>query len=148
MELLFTKGTTYIFDTAYGAEHSIIKIDETHYINAYYNGKGITTILKLTGNTISKENSFEFYNPILIWLDEYVATPVEKTVIKVNLEIFNTSSSKYILEIFKKMKALHVEKKDIVVEWYYDEDDEEMMETGEDYEDVTGLPFKILQIEE
>ncbi len=106
-----------------------------------------TGILEISGRSIP-ENSFEFYNPILIWLDEYVATPVEKTVIKVNLEYFNTSSSKYILEIFKKMKALHVEKKDIVVEWYYDEDDEEMMETGEDYEDVTGLPFKILQIEE
>jgi hypothetical protein len=34
------------------------------------------------------------------------------------------------------------------VEWYYEEDDEEMMETGEDYEDVSGLPFEIIAIEE
>ena len=45
-------------------------------------------------------------------------------------------------------QILHTEEKNITVEWYHDEDDEEMMETGEDYEDVTGLPFEIISMEE
>lgn len=106
-----------------------------------------TGIIEVGGRSIP-ENSFEFYNPLLIWLDEYTSNPAAKTIVKIKLEYFNTSSSKYILEIFKKVKVLHTEEKDITVEWYHDEDDEEMMETGEDYQDVTGLPFEIIPIEE
>ena len=104
-------------------------------------------VIEVGGRSIP-ENSFEFYNPLLTWLDEYTSNPAAKTVVKIKLEYFNTSSSKYILEIFKKVKVIHTEEKDIIVEWYHDEDDEEMMETGEDYEDVTGLPFEIIAIEE
>ena len=65
-----------------------------------------------------------------------------------NLEYFNTSSSKYILEILKRVKNVMNDGHDVLVEWYYEEDDEEMMETGEDYEDVSGLPFSLISVEE
>ncbi len=104
--------------------------------------------LELSGRSIP-ENSFEFYNPLLEWLGEYAKTPKEETVLKVYLEYFNTSSSKYILEVLKKLKeVLKVDGVQVKVDWCYDEDDEEMMETGEDYEDVTGLEFDYHEIEE
>ncbi len=104
-------------------------------------------ILKLEGRSIP-ENTFEFFTPVLNWLDAYVNSSPDKIVAKINLEYFNTSSSKYILEILKKLKVFKVEGKEVLVEWYYEEDDEEMMETGEDYEDVSGLPFEIISFEE
>jgi len=104
-------------------------------------------ILKLDGRSIP-ENTFEFFTPVLNWLDEYVSSAPDKVVAKINLEYFNTSSSKYILEILKRLKVILGEGKDVLVEWYYEEDDEEMMETGEDYEDVSGLPFEIISFEE
>ncbi len=104
--------------------------------------------LELSGRSIP-ENSFEFYNPLLEWLGEYAKNPKEETVLKVYLEYFNTSSSKYILEVLKKLKeVLKVDGVQVKVDWCYDEDDEEMMETGEDYEDVTGLEFDYHEIEE
>lgn len=104
--------------------------------------------LELSGRSIP-ENSFEFYNPILEWLMEYAKNPKKKTVLKVYLEYFNTSSSKYILEVLKKLKdVLKADGAQVLVEWCYDEDDEEMMETGEDYEDVTELEFEYKEIEE
>lgn len=104
-------------------------------------------ILEIWGRSIP-ENSFEFYNPLLVWLDEYTAEPKEKTVMQIKLEYFNTSSSKYILEVLKKLNIIEEKETEVLVEWYYDEDDEEMMETGEDYEDVTGLTFKLIEMEE
>ncbi|RLD44866.1 MAG: nuclear pore complex subunit [Bacteroidetes bacterium] len=104
-------------------------------------------ILKLEGRSIP-ENTFEFFTPVLNWLDAYVNSSPDKIVAKINLEYFNTSSSKYILEILKKLKVFKVEGTEVLVEWYYEEDDEEMMETGEDYEDVSGLPFEIISFEE
>jgi len=104
--------------------------------------------LELSGRSIP-ENSFEFYNPLLEWLGEYAKAPKDQTVLKVYLEYFNTSSSKYILEVLKKLKeVLKAEGVKVKVDWCYDEDDEEMMETGEDYEDVTGLEFDYHEIEE
>jgi len=105
-----------------------------------------TGILKLEGRSIP-ENTFEFFTPVLNWLDEFAAVAPDKVVAKINLEYFNTSSSKYILEVLKRLKTYLNDGKDVLVEWYYEEDDEEMMETGEDYEDVSGLPFEIISFE-
>ena len=107
----------------------------------------ISGVLKLSGRSIP-ENTFEFFNAVLIWLDEFSVQAPDKVIAKINLEYFNTSSSKYILEILKRLKSVLKDDKDVLVEWYYEEDDEEMMETGEDYEDVSGLPFEIISIEE
>ncbi|MBN2745945.1 MAG: DUF1987 domain-containing protein [Bacteroidales bacterium] len=104
-------------------------------------------ILEISGRSIP-ENTFEFFNPVLLWLEAYSQVAGEKTVINVKLEYFNTSSSKYILEIFKRLRSLLNDGKDVNVKWYYEEDDEEMMETGEDYQDVSGLDFEIIPIEE
>ncbi len=106
-----------------------------------------TGILEISGRSIP-ENTFEFFNPVLLWLDEYSKNALDETTINVNLEYFNTSSSKYILEVFKRLKGLINDGKEVFVKWYYEEDDEEMMETGEDYEDVSGLPFEIIALEE
>lgn len=103
--------------------------------------------LEINGRSIP-ENTFEFFNPVLTWLDEYASSPKDETVIHVNLEYFNTSSSKYILEIFKRLKKVTNDGHDVLVKWYYEEDDEEMMETGEDYEDVSGLNFEIIEVAE
>jgi hypothetical protein len=105
-------------------------------------------MLELSGRSIP-ENSFEFYNPLIEWLNEYTAVALDLTKIKVYLEYFNTSSSKYILEVLKKLKEINeIAGKEVSVEWCYDEGDDEMMETGEDYEDVTGLQFTYTEMEE
>lgn len=114
----------------------------------YVNFDATTGQLELSGRSIP-ENSFEFYNPLLEWLIAYGPVALPTTNIKVYLEYFNTSSSKYILEVLKRLKDINeLEGKEVKVEWCYDEDDEEMMETGEDYEDVTGLDFTYTEIEE
>ena len=34
------------------------------------------------------------------------------------------------------------------VNWYYEEDDEDMLEAGEDYEAIVSIPFDKISIEE
>ncbi|HAG16598.1 MAG TPA: nuclear pore complex subunit [Bacteroidales bacterium] len=112
------------------------------------NFNAVSGMLELSGRSIP-ENSFEFYNPLIEWLNEYTTVALDLTKIKVYLEYFNTSSSKYILEVLKKLKEINeIAGKEVSVEWCYDEGDDEMMETGEDYEDVTGLQFTYTEMEE
>jgi hypothetical protein len=80
------------------------------------------------------------------WLDDYVKSPQETTKVQVRFEYFNTSSSKCILDIFKRLGVLPKNGKKIEVTWYYEEDDEDMQEAGEDYSDILGLPFTIKQV--
>ncbi len=79
-------------------------------------------------------------------MDEYAKAAKEKTVVSIQLEYFNTSSSKCILDVFKKLENLKKGKSDVVINWYYEEDDEDMLEAGEDYESIIKVPFKMIEI--
>lgn len=104
-------------------------------------------IFKLEGRSIP-ENSVEFYKPLVDWLDNYKESPLPKTVVEVKLEYFNTSSSKCILDVFKKLEVIHKAKNDVDIKWYYEEDDEDMLEAGEDYESIIRVPFEMIEIVE
>ncbi len=104
-------------------------------------------LVEIKGRSIP-ENSIEFYKPLVDWLEQYSGTPAEKTVVNIHLEYFNTSSSKCILDVFKKLETIHKAKNDVVVNWYYEEDDEDMLEAGEDYESIIRIPFKMIEVED
>ncbi len=106
-----------------------------------------TGIIEVKGRSIP-ENSIEFYKPIVDWLEEYASSPQSVTEVNIELEYFNTSSSKCILDVFKKLEAIHRNKHDVVINWYYEEDDEDMLEAGEDYQSILKIPFKMIEIEE
>lgn len=89
------------------------------------------------------ENSIEFYKPLIEWLEEYSKTPHSLTDIDIELEYFNTSSSKCILDLFKKLEGIYQNGNEVVINWYYEEDDEDMLEAGEDYQSIIKVPFRM-----
>tara|TARA_B100000768_G_scaffold122229_1_gene113134 strand:+ start:2502 stop:2876 length:375 start_codon:yes stop_codon:yes gene_type:complete len=101
--------------------------------------------LLLKGRSIP-ENSIEFYKPLIEWLESYSESPNSTTVLSVQLEYFNTSSSKCILDVFKKLES--ISGSEITVKWHYEEDDEDMLEAGEDYEAIIDLAFEMIEVEE
>src|SRR3989339_290680 len=103
--------------------------------------------IEIKGRSIP-ENSIEFYKPLVDWLEQYGAAPQKLTEVNVQLEYFNTSSSKCILDVFKKLEAIHKSGNEVIINWYYEEDDEDMLEAGEDYQSIIRIPFKMIEIEE
>lgn len=103
-------------------------------------------VMELKGRSIP-ENSIEFYKPVVDALDEYSKSPKEVTKVNIQLEYFNTSSSKCILDLFKKLETIHKEGKEVVINWHYEEDDEDMLEAGEDYQAIIKVPFKMIEVE-
>ncbi len=103
--------------------------------------------LEIKGRSIP-ENSIEFYKPLIEALEKYATRPQSNTNVNIQLEYFNTSSSKCILDVFKKLEAIHKNGNEIVINWHYEEDDEDMLEAGEDYQAIINVPFKMIQIEE
>jgi len=102
--------------------------------------------LEIKGKSIP-ENSIEFYKPVYDWLDTYTTQPKDQTLLTVQLEYFNTSSSKCLLDLFRKLENIHSSSKGKVnVKWLYEEDDEDIMEAGDDYQTIVKLPFSIEKI--
>jgi hypothetical protein len=103
--------------------------------------------LLIQGRSIP-ENSIEFYKPLVDLLESYTSTPKEQTKVDIVLEYFNTSSSKCILDVFKKLEKINADGNDVTINWHYEEDDEDMFEAGEDYQAIINIPFKMIEIEE
>lgn len=88
------------------------------------------------------EDVKEFYEPILSWLKEYKNQANEETLFEMKMEYFNTASSKMILEMLEVLRDIYLSGKKVIVHWYYNEDDLDMHEDGEDYADMVDIPFK------
>ena len=114
--------------------------EKTPYIELDLGG-----VLTFKGRSIP-EDSISFYAPILNWVKEYSINPSNNTQINIELEYFNTSSSKCLLDVFKAVKPL-TDKSEIIVNWHYEDDDEDMLEAGEDYEAISGLTFKMVKVD-
>jgi hypothetical protein len=99
-------------------------------------------VFEISGRSIP-ENAYEFFKPVLDWLDVYSLAPKEKTILKVYLEYYNTSSSKYYLDIFKKFEIIYKNNHEVLIEWYYeqDEEDDDMLKAGNDFGSIIRVPF-------
>jgi hypothetical protein len=83
-------------------------------------------VLEIKGRSIP-ENSIEFYKPLVDALDKYSSSSKPATTVNIQLEYFNTSSSKCILDVFKKLETIHKSGSAVTINWYYEEDDEDML---------------------
>lgn len=90
------------------------------------------------------ENAVEFYRSLIDWSLEYARNPQQKTTINIELEHFNTSSSKCLINFLKNLELIHRSEKEVLINWYYEEDDEELMEAGELFQEITGLPVTMI----
>tara|TARA_B110000046_G_scaffold157892_1_gene169530 strand:- start:9707 stop:10090 length:384 start_codon:yes stop_codon:yes gene_type:complete len=103
--------------------------------------------LLIQGRSIP-ENSIDFYKPLVDILEKYTENVKPATRVDIVLEYFNTSSSKCILDVFKKLEKINEAGGGVAINWHYEEDDEDMLEAGEDYQAIINIPFKMVEIEE
>jgi hypothetical protein len=97
-------------------------------------------VFEFSGKSVP-EDAAKFYEPVLAWIDGFVQEqPLEKTIVTFRMGYFNTTTSKIILGIVQKLAKI---KKEVVIKWYYAEEDEEMQEYGEVLEEITRLKFEM-----
>lgn len=91
----------------------------------------------------SPDNSVAFYQPLLKILNSIKAT---RGGIKADFKMtmFNTSSAKCIFDILKRLKAMEEQGLRIVINWHYEEDDDDMLECGEDFQDLLDGKFNFV----
>lgn len=98
--------------------------------------------LEFSGISIP-EDAAQFYQPIMDWLDDFSKNPVNGSNFVFKLEYFNTASSKVILDILLKIDEINEDKNGLKVTWYFEEDDEDMEEAGEEYSELVEVDFDL-----
>jgi hypothetical protein len=91
-----------------------------------------------------------FYGEILRWMDDYSRYLLESqnspdpVVFNFDLEYFNSSSAKYILDFCKQVASVRSKGKSIEVKWKYEEDDIDILEAGKEMSRISKLPFEFV----
>lgn len=104
-------------------------------------------VINITGRSIP-EHPREFYKPIMDWIDAYLQDPAPVTTINFKVDYFNSSSFKLLIIVFEKFCSLASKGKQVSVNWYYEDDDEEMKDTGEEFQRTVKIPFTYIPVEE
>ena len=100
--------------------------------------------LKLEGKSIP-EDAAKLFNPLIGFADQL---EVSRVVLNINLIYFNTASSKKIMELLRHLDANN-KIEEILVNWYFEEGDEDSVETAEIYEEsLLRTDFRYIELAE
>jgi hypothetical protein len=103
--------------------------------------------MKLEGRCFH-DNTVIFFREINEWLDTYLKTDFGTITFDNAISYFNSSTTKLIFSMLTKMDKYSIGANKVVVNWIAFEDNEVMIECGEDFKlELENLEFNIVLIE-
>lgn len=94
------------------------------------------------------EYTNEIYSPVMEWLNQYLSEKGRTITFNFRMDYFNTSTSSRFQKIIDMLDTYHHSKKGTVkFNWYYEEDDVDMFEAGQDYAKDAKAPFVLIPYE-
>ncbi len=103
-------------------------------------------VLKISGRCIPEDPS-KFYEPLYIWVLEYCSNPQPNTLIEIDLEYFNSGSSKSILYLLRDLVDHKSDHHHVKINWYYEEGDEDIKERGEYFASILNTEISFIEKE-
>jgi len=103
-----------------------------------------TGVLKIIGVSVP-ENPLEFYFPLIDWFKNYIISPAKETKLIFQLEYLNTSSIQRIYDVLSVL-INNIDHSQLVIEWYYLEEDFDIKEMGEDFIEALEFPIKLIEV--
>ncbi len=90
------------------------------------------------------EDTNEVYRPIFEWLSDFELEQGKQYIVKINMKYYNTASSKKLFELLRAFNKLYRDNYLFTVQWCYNKEDEDILESGKYFEDLTELPFEYI----
>jgi hypothetical protein len=100
-------------------------------------------VLEMRGDSYP-ENSFEFFEPIIAWVEQRLSVVENPLRLELHLLYLNTSSVKAMMDIFDMLEEAHGRGNEVRVNWYYDSDNERIAELAEEFKEDCTFPFEIV----
>lgn len=103
-------------------------------------------ILEISGQSYH-EHTEEFFTPAFEWLEEYFQRPRREVTFNFRMNYFNTASSRCFLDILEMLEDYEKSQNGkVIVNWYYRENDFDMLESGEDFSFDVDLEFNLISM--
>lgn len=96
---------------------------------------------KLSGKSFPPDVS-KFYEPLINWVEQLKDAGLKDLSFILKLDYYNTASSKMMLDMLYKLEELGQQGVNVEIIWYYPDDDDDMLDAGEEFEGLIELPFK------
>ena len=91
------------------------------------------------------ENVVRFFEDIIVWLEEFLKRNFKQFVFDCQLQYFNSSTAKLLLNMLTEMDEHAKDGKKVVVNWITTEDNDIIIECGEDFqEEMLHLEFNVV----
>ena len=104
-------------------------------------------VIIIKGRSMNK-NATEFYKQIESWIDVYINNPANLTRVDIYMEYFNGINSMIFNSLLKKISDIKLKDKKFIINWYYEEDDEDILAQGENISSVLDIPINLIKISE
>jgi hypothetical protein len=111
-------------------------------------------IFKIEGRS-SPEDVRAMYYPVIEWVrnftlniikeDKKIYTSENPLRFQTNLIYFNSSSAKFLYDIFQELKKLSQSGNHVVIEWFYEEEDMDLKEAGVDIALLAEMDFTFIR---
>ena len=102
-------------------------------------------IINIRGRSIIG-NTTDISKQIESWIDEYIHNPADFTRVNFYLEYLNTNNIKFYISLLNKIKPVKLKNKKYIINWYYEEGDEDILDKGEYISSRVGIPFSLIII--
>ena len=88
------------------------------------------------------ENAKKFYSGILDWLNEF--NPNNDLNFQISLYYISSSSIISVLEIIRILDKINANGNSVSINWYHDQDDEDIKKIGEDYQRISTTSINLI----
>jgi hypothetical protein len=90
----------------------------------------------------------KFYGPLFEWLEQLEEKKIKELSFNLKLVYYNTASSKLILDMMYRLEEIAQEGTEVDVNWHYPDDDDDLLDAGEEFERLVDLPFQHIPYEQ
>jgi WD40 repeat protein len=136
-------GNFYMLSIQPPTSGRILEIKQTKQSPYVYfdNEKGVLLICGRIADDSDK--IIEIFKAVSDELDLFYRRYADKLLVaELYIEYFRTGCGKMILDFFKRLEK----RMNTTVFWYYLAGDEDMLETGEDFDSIIRVPFRLIEI--
>lgn len=102
-------------------------------------------MIKIRGR-LMVDDVTEFSKQIEEWIDKYICNPADLTCVDFYMDYLPTSTLRFYISILSKITSIQLQNKKYIINWYYDEGDEDILEKGENISSILNIPFNFIEI--
>ena len=88
----------------------------------------------------------DFTKQLEVWIEEYICDPADITCVDFHLEYLSTNNQKFYITLLRKIEPIKLKNKKYIINWYYDEGDEDILEKGKFISSVVEIHFNFIMI--